>query len=286
MKILVTGGAGFIGSHLVDRLLFMGYEVINIDNFDTFYSRETKLKNIANQLSSKKYNLIEADISDYNVMKDIKSIKNIDVIIHLAAKAGVRPSIENTSSYFNANLMGTINVLNFAKENGIKQIVFASSSSVYGSNPSVPWKESDLELQPISPYASSKIAAENIGRVYSHLCDIRFTCLRFFTVYGPRQRPDLAIHKFFKHIINSEPITLYGNGSTKRDYTYIDDVVAGIISAIGYKNKNKFEVFNLGNSHTISLINLVQNIEEVCQKKAIINYLPEQPGDVEQTFAD
>lgn len=285
MNILVTGGAGFIGSHLVDQLLFLGHTVTSIDNFDNFYSKEIKLQNIESHLKSKNYTFIEGDIANDNLLKELKDAKNIEIIIHLAAKAGVRPSIENSFAYFNANLNGTLSILNFAKENGIKKIVFASSSSVYGNNPSVPWKESDFQLQPISPYAASKIAAENIGRVYSYLYDIRFTCLRFFTAYGPRQRPDLAIHKFFKQIVNEEPITLYGNGSSKRDYTYIDDIVSGIISAIDF-NQSKFEIFNIGNSQTISLIDLVNTIEDVCKKKAIINYLPEQPGDVEQTNAD
>lgn len=285
MHILVTGGAGFIGSILIDELLTLGHQVTNIDNFDDFYSKDIKLKNIDNHLTYTTYQFIEGDITEDALFEKLSQYENIELIIHLAAKAGVRPSIENPPAYFKTNLTGTINILEFAKNNNIKKIIFASSSSVYGNNPRVPWQENDYQLQPISPYAASKIAGENIGRVYSHLYDIQFTALRFFTVYGPRQRPDLAIHKFFKQILNDEPVILFGDGSTKRDYTFIDDIVSGIVSAMEY-NTNKFEIFNLGNSQTISLIDCIRSIEAVCKKKAILKYIPEQQGDVEQTNAD
>jgi UDP-glucuronate 4-epimerase len=285
MHILVTGGAGFIGSSLIDKLLVMGHAITNIDNFDNFYSKEIKLKNIEGHLQSKNYVFVEGDITQKALLDNLKPKENFDLIIHLAAKAGVRPSIENAPAYFNTNVTGTLNIAEFAKEKGIKKIVFASSSSVYGSNPNVPWKESDNALQPISPYAASKIAGENIGKVYSHLYGIQFTALRFFTVFGPRQRPDLAIHKFFRQIANDETIHLYGDGSTRRDYTFIEDILSGIIAAMDY-SKNKFEIFNLGNSQTITLSDLIKNIESVCNKKAILQYLPKQPGDVEQTYAD
>jgi UDP-glucuronate 4-epimerase len=208
----------------------------------------------------------------------------VDAIIHIAAKAGVRPSIENPMAYQKVNVIGLQNMLDFAKEKNIKQFIFASSSSVYGLNKHFPWKE-DEQLLPVSPYAMTKLSGEMMGHVYSHLYGIRFIALRFFTVYGPGQRPDLAIHKFTKAILRNEPILMYGDGSTSRDYTFIDDIIQGVAGAIAY-DKSNFEIINLGENHPVSLKDLITTLEEVIGKKAIIEQQPEQPGDVPKTFAD
>jgi UDP-glucuronate 4-epimerase len=222
------------------------------------------------------------DLSSHELKKIVP--EHVDVIIHLAAKAGVRPSISDPLAYQRTNVLGTQVLLDFAKETGVKQFVFASSSSVYGINEHLPWKE-DEQLQPISPYAMTKLSGEGAGHVASHLHDIRFIALRFFTVYGPGQRPDLAIHKFVKSILTDQPITMYGDGSTSRDYTYVTDIVQGILAAIDYK-ASKFEIINLGNNHAVSLRDLVSNIEEVMGKKARIDQQGEQAGDVPHTYAD
>lgn len=282
MRILVTGGAGFIGSNLVDTLLKEGHRVISVDNFDPFYPKEIKLQNIGKHLKNERFTFIDLDVRDINQRKLPHSV---DCVVHLAAKAGVRPSIENPSAYFDNNIGGTIELLNFCKKNEIKQFVFASSSSVYGLSPNTPWKETEPNLEPISPYAASKLACEHIGFTYSHLFDIRFLALRFFTVYGPRQRPDLAIHKFMRKIANKEALDLFGDGSTSRDYTYIDDIIQGINSAIMY-NKSAYEIFNLGNSARVSLTKLVEAIGKEVGVAPIINYHDEQPGDVPHTCAD
>ena len=208
-----------------------------------------------------------------------------DAIIHLAAKAGVRPSIEDPLGYQRANVIATQNLLEFAKKHSIQQFVFASSSSVYGVNPNVPWRENDLVLQPISPYASTKVSCELMGHVYSRLFGIRFLGLRFFTVYGPRQRPDLAINKFVRLINEGKPIPVFGDGTTRRDYTYIDDIISGIIGALHYY-KSDYEIFNLGNDQTVTLSELIETIESAMDQKATIDRQPEQPGDVPQTWAD
>ncbi|WP_421775368.1 NAD-dependent epimerase/dehydratase family protein [Gracilimonas sp.] len=284
MNIVVTGGAGFIGSHLIDRLLAEGHSVTNIDNFDPFYDESVKRENIKGHLDYESYNLYEVDIRDKDEL-DKAIPKRTDVIVHLAAKAGVRPSIVNPIAYQEVNVAGTQNMLEVAREKNIKQFVFASSSSVYGKNPNVPWKEDDAVLQPISPYASTKVSGELLGHVYSHLYDIRFLALRFFTVYGPRQRPDLAIHKFLKLMSEGKEITLYGDGSTRRDYTYIDDIVDGVMAAIDYRD-SLYEVINLGNNQTVELLELVEAIEEASGIMANKSFGPEQPGDVRQTWAD
>lgn len=283
-RILVTGGAGFIGSNLVEKLLLNNYLVTIIDNLDSFYLKESKLKNIAGFIGNPDVNFIELDILDEQALHN-KLDEQYHAIIHLAAKAGVRPSIENPIIYQDVNVKGTQNLLEFAKRKDIKQFIFASSSSVYGVNKNFPWKESDAVLNPISPYASTKISGELLGHVYSHLYGIRFIALRFFTVFGPRQRPDLAIHLFSKKILNNEQINVFGNGSTRRDYTYISDLIEGIFNAIHY-TRTLYEVFNLGNHHTVSLSEMIETIEQVFEKKAEINYLPEQMGDVPITFAD
>lgn len=284
MNIVVTGGAGFIGSHLIDRLLKEGHTVTNIDNFDSFYDETIKRKNIKGHLEYDTYTLFKTDIRDKKML-DRAIPDDTDVIVHLAAKAGVRTSIADPIAYQEVNVAGTQNMLEVAREKDIKQFVFASSSSVYGKNPNVPWKEDDAVLQPISPYASTKVSGELMGHVYSHLYDIRFLALRFFTVYGPRQRPDLAIHKFLKLMSEGKEITLYGDGSSRRDYTYIDDIVDGVMAAIEYKESN-YEIINLGNNQTVELLELLEAIEDASGITAKKIFGPEQPGDVKQTWAD
>lgn len=279
--ILVTGGAGFIGSNLIGSLLQSGQTVLCLDNFDNFYSRAQKELNIAAFKDNKNFRFIEGDITDSALLD---TLPEVDVIVHLAAKAGVRPSIQNPIHYQQVNVNGTQTLLEFARTRNITQFVFASSSSVYGINQNVPWHEEE-KLLPISPYASTKLSGEMLGHVYSYLYGIRFIALRFFTVYGPGQRPDLAIHKFFKAIDKNEAIPVYGDGSTSRDYTFVKDTVMGILGAIEY-DQSLFEIINLGNHKTVALSALIQAIEATIGKKAIINRQPEQPGDVPHTFAD
>lgn len=283
-NVIVTGGAGFIGSHLVEKLLDNNCTVTVIDNFDDFYDKEIKLKNISNYILNPAARFLELDILDEKGL-DANLNESYDAIFHLAAKAGVRPSIENPVSYQNVNVAGTQNLLEFARRKNIKQFIFASSSSVYGINKNIPWKENDGQLYPISPYASTKISGELMGHVYSKLYNIRFIGLRFFTVFGPRQRPDLAIHLFSKKILNNEVINVFGDGSTKRDYTYVADIVDAVYNAL-YYDQTQYEIINLGNRQTVSLAEMLKTIEDVFQKKAIVNQLPEQIGDVPQTCAD
>ena len=284
---LVTGGAGFIGSNLI-KTLFRdnpGIKITCIDNFDSFYSADIKQLNIRSFKSNPDFHFLYDDLATVSAKELCDLISDpVDVIVHIAAKAGVRPSILNPLAYQQTNVIGTQQLLEFAKEKEIKQFVFASSSSVYGINDHYPWKE-DEQLMPISPYAMTKLAGEMLGHVYSRLYDIRFIALRFFTVYGPSQRPDLAIHKFTKAILKGGPVTLYGDGSTSRDYTFVDDIVQGVIAAIKY-DKTAFEIINLGNNYSVSLKELLDSIEKVIGKKANIDQLPEQPGDVSKTFAD
>lgn len=283
-NVIVSGGAGFIGSHLVELLLTQNYSVTVIDNFDVFYEKKIKLSNISSFINNPDVTFIESDILDFEILLN-QLDKEYSAIFHLAAKAGVRPSIENPIGYQEVNVTGTQNLLEISRRKNIKQFVFASSSSVYGINKNIPWQESDGLLFPISPYASTKISAELMGHVYSHLYNIRFIALRFFTVFGPRQRPDLAIHSFTKKILNNEPINFFGDGSTKRDYTYVADIVSGVYNALSY-DKSNYEVFNLGNHNTVSLKEMVETLESVFEKKATINYMPEQMGDVSITYAD
>jgi UDP-glucuronate 4-epimerase len=282
MHALITGGAGFIGSHLVDSLLRDGHRVTVVDNFDPFYPRQIKERNISEHRRNGAWRLIEADLRDSAIATQL--VGDYDVIVHLAAKAGVRPSIENPMAYQEVNVAGTQNLLEFARSAGIKRFVFASSSSVYGVNPRVPWSEDDHVLEPISPYASTKVSGELLGHVYSHLYGISFIALRFFTVYGPRQRPDLAIHKFAKMIRAGEPIPVFGDGSTRRDYTFIDDIVGGIRAAMAWRGS--YEIVNLGNNRTLSLSEMIAGLEVAIGREAIIRRLPEQPGDVPQTWAN
>jgi UDP-glucuronate 4-epimerase len=283
-SVLVTGGAGFIGSSLTDRLLGEGLNVTVVDNFDPFYDRSVKIANLCAALADPHFRLVEADIRDLAALRE-RLDGSYDAIVHLAAKAGVRPSIADPIAYQETNVRGTQNLLELAREWGTRQFVFASSSSVYGVNPAVPWSEDDHVLLPISPYASTKVSGELLGHVYSHLYGIRFLALRFFTVFGPRQRPDLAIHKFARLIRAGKPIPFYGDGSTRRDYTYVDDIVAGIRAAIDY-DATAYEVINLGNHRTVSLLEMVDAIERAVGKPAVLDRQPDQPGDVPQTFAD
>lgn len=286
MNVLVTGGAGFIGSHLVDRLLEEDdVRVVSIDNFDPFYQRTIKEGNIDAHLQDPNFRFVELDIRDQEGLGSALADESIDTIVHIAAKAGVRPSIEAPLVYHQVNVDGTLNLLQWARKRGITKFIFASSSSVYGVDPNVPWQEKDTGLMPISPYAASKIAGENYGRVFSNIYGVQFIALRFFTVYGPRQRPDLAIHKFFRKIANGEVIDMYGDGTTRRDYTYVADVIQGVRKAMDLDGP-QYDVFNLGNSDTIMLKDLIAGIEEVLGKQAIINQMPEQTGDVPQTYAD
>ena len=283
MRILVTGGAGFIGSHVVDSLLADGEDVTVVDNFDAFYARDVKERNIKAHRSHARYRLIEVDLRDAERLAH-ELTGPFDVILHLAAMAGVRPSIGAPLTYQEVNVRGTQNLLEFAARRKIPHFVFASSSSVYGVNPRVPWSEDDFVLQPISPYASTKVSGELLGHVYSHLYGIRFVALRLFTVYGPRQRPDLAIHKFAKLIAAGRAIPVFGDGSSRRDYTYVDDIVAGVRRALLY-NRSQYEVINLGNNQTVTLIEMIRGLEEAMGMRATIDRQPEQPGDVPQTWA-
>lgn len=287
MHIVVTGGAGFIGCNLI-RSLFQddpGLQITCIDNFDPFYPVAIKKLNIRDFTPLPGFRFIENDFSltPANELAALVPGK-VDAVIHLAAKAGVRPSIANPSAYQQVNIIGLQHLLDFARLKEVKQFVFASSSSVYGINDHFPWKE-DEQLMPISPYAMTKLSGEMMGHINSRLFGLRFIALRLFTVYGPAQRPDLAIHKFTKAIFLGEPITVYGDGSTSRDYTYVDDIVKGIKAALNY-NASNFEIINLGNNKVVSMNELVHSLEEVMGKKAVIQYLPQQAGDVPKTYAD
>jgi UDP-glucuronate 4-epimerase len=280
---LVTGGAGFIGSHLVDRLLAEGWQVTVLDNFEPFYPRQVKEQHIAVHRLHPRYRLLEVDIADGALLRSVVE-GGADVCVHLAAKAGVRPSLVEPVAFQRTNVTGTQNLLELARERGIEHFVFASSSSVYGVNPRLPWREDDHVLQPISPYASTKVSGELLGHVYSHLYGIRFLALRFFTVYGPRQRPDLAISKFAELMCRGQPLPVYGDGSTRRDYTFIDDIVTGIRAAIDF-DRSPYEVINLGNSSTVSLNEMIATLEGALGVRARIDRRTEQPGDVPRTWA-
>ncbi len=284
MQILVTGVAGFIGSHLGEKLISLGHQVIGIDNFDPFYPRNFKESNLEVLRASDKFSLFEIDLRNKQSIKEIFSTQSVDLVIHLAAKAGVRPSIEQISEYYHVNIDGTVNLLECMREAEVKRLIFASSSSVYGNNQKVPFSETDFVDNPISPYAATKKSGELLCHVYSSLYGFDITCLRFFTVFGPRQRPDLAIHKFTRLIDHGKSIPFFGDGSTSRDYTYVEDIISGILCAMD-KLKG-FNVYNLGESRVIKLNELIGFIENALGKKAILDKQPLQPGDVEKTFAD
>ncbi len=283
MKVLVTGAAGFIGSHLSERLLADGWNVVGVDNFDDFYDPRIKRSNLSGCLKNSNFQLIEADIRDISAM-DKAVGDGIEIIVHLAARAGVRPSIAQPLLYADVNINGTMVLLEAAKKHKMDKFVFGSSSSVYGNNKKVPFSEDDNVDFPISPYAATKKACELICHTYHHLYKINITCLRFFTVYGPRQRPDLAIHKFAKLIEQGESIPIYGDGTMMRDFTYIDDIVDGVVAAM--QKCSGFNIYNLGESRPIKVNDLVARIEGALGKKAKRQYLPPQPGDVERTYAD
>jgi len=284
--ILVTGGAGFIGSHLCSRLLKDGNKVICLDNFDNFYDPNIKIKNVEGMVKhfSGQFELITGDIRNFEHLREIFKKNPIDLIVHLAARAGVRSSITHPLLYEEVNIRGTIVLLEACKEFGTKDLIFASSSSVYGENQRVPFSEKDLDIQPISPYGATKRAGELLCYSYHHLHGMNIACLRIFTAYGPRQRPEMAIHKFTRLIDSGEKIPMFGDGSTRRDYTYIDDLIEGILSVIDHHRG--FEIYNLGESQTTSLKELIQLIEQALSKKANIERLNHQPGDVSVTYAD
>ncbi len=285
-NILVTGGAGFIGSHLIERLLGENdWNVSVVDNFNDFYSPQVKRCNISPFLNNPRFSLYAVDICDNENLRGVFTNSKFDAIVHLAARAGVRPSLLEPKLYAETNVVGTLNLLEAAREFGVEQFVFGSSSSVYGVNCKVPFSEKDKISQPISPYAATKAAGELLCHTYAHLYDIRAVCVRFFTVYGSRQRPDLAIHKFSRSIWENKPVEMFGDGTTRRDYTYIDDIIDGVRAAIEYK-ETKYETFNLGESQTIELRELIKLLEENFGRRAVIERKPMQPGDVPQTFAD
>src|SRR5436853_5670412 len=294
-NILITGGAGFIGSHLVDYLmsdaardafnLQEAPRVTVVDNFNDFYDPAVKRANIERHLECNRFELIVADITDAAAMNELFARRRFDVVVHLAARAGVRPSLIDPLAYEATNVRGTYVLLEAARQNGVRQFVFGSSSSVYGINARVPFSEDDPISRPISPYAATKIAGEAACHVYSHLYAMRTVCLRFFTVYGARQRPDLAIYKFARLIDAGGAIPLFGDGRTRRDYTYIDDIIAGVVAALRYEASD-FEIINLGESTTVELRRPVELLEQALGKRAIVEHQPAQPGDVPVTFAN
>jgi UDP-glucuronate 4-epimerase len=283
MRVLVTGGAGFIGSHLVEKLLATGHEVVILDDFNDFYDPRIKHANIEGIAG--RVAVHHVDLCDGESVRNVFRREKIDAIAHLAARAGVRPSIQQPRLYYDTNVTGTLHLLEAARLTGVGRFVFASSSSVYGASSTIPFSENQHLTQTLSPYAATKIAGEFLCSTYSHLYGLPVVALRYFTVYGPRQRPDLAIHQFTRRIYAGQPIDQFGDGSTRRDYTYIDDVIQGTMAAFEY-NGPRFDIFNLGESDTIQLRDLIAAIELMLGKKAKINQLPEQPGDMPLTCAD
>jgi UDP-glucuronate 4-epimerase len=285
MNFLVTGGAGFIGSHVCERLLADGHAVWTLDDLNNFYDPALKRRNLADiQSLQKPFVFTQGDVADRACVERLFQNVHFDQVIHLAARAGVRPSLEEPALYQRVNVEGTANILEAARATGVAKLTIASSSSVYGVNSKVPFVESDPVFSPISPYAASKLACEALGHVYHHVYGMDIAMLRFFTVYGPRQRPDLAINKFARRIAAGQPIELFGDGSSARDYTFISDIVDGIMACT--RQSFGYEIFNLGGSHPITLSRLVELLEEAVGKKALIKRMPDQPGDVPQTWAD
>jgi len=289
MTILITGCAGFIGSHTTQALLNRGYNVIGIDNLNDYYNPAWKQENLDNLKYENNFTFNRVDITDQEELEKIfkeQQEKNqpIQKIVHLAARAGVRPSIEQPFLYQKVNTKGTLNLLELAREFNVEQFVFASTSAIYGEQQKIPFAEDDPVNKPVSPYAATKKAAELLCYTYSHLYQIKTTCLRFFTVYGPAGRPDMAPYLFTKALLNNQPINKFGDGSTQRDYTYIDDIVSGVCAAV--ENPFEYEIINLGNNQPVSLNEFIKILEELTKKKAVINLLPLQPGDVPRTYAD
>src|SRR6266567_3194312 len=283
MRILVTGGAGFIGSHLVEKLLAAGHEVVILDDFNDFYDPQIKHANIAG--FAKDVTVYHVDLRENDSVRTLFGREKVDAIAHLAARAGVRPSIQHAQLYCDTNVSGTLHLLEAARVTGVERFIFASSSSVYGASKTIPFSEEQHLIQTLSPYGATKVAGEFLCSTYSHLYQMRVVALRYFTVYGPRQRPDLAIHQFTRRIYAGQPIDQFGDGSTRRDYTYIDDVIQGTMAALQYQGP-LYDVFNLGESETIQLKELISAIENALGKKAKVNRLPEQPGDMPLTCAD
>ena len=284
MSILVTGGAGFIGSHLMDRLAALGREAVCLDSFNDYYSPDRKRRNLAGALGTGMVELVEGDICDAALCEEVFRTRSVDRVVHLAALAGVRSSIEQPLAYERVNCVGTLNLLECARRVGVRMFVFGSSSSVYGLSPRVPFREDDPVDCPISPYAASKRAGELYCHVYHHLHGLPAVALRFFTVYGPRQRPDLAITKFARLMKEGRPIPVFGDGSSRRDYTFVSDIVDGILASLD--SDLKFEIINLGNSSPVALRDMIALLEDAMGKKAVIERLPDQPGDVPVTCAD
>jgi UDP-glucuronate 4-epimerase len=283
MKVLVTGGAGFIGSHLVEALLSDGHRVSVIDDFNDFYDPQIKRKNLLRVLADIRLHSI--DIRDKEAALNVFSAERPEAVVHLAARAGVRPSIQRPELYLATNINGTFHLLEAAKEYGVERFIFASSSSVYGASSEIPFREDQVLTQTLSPYACTKLAGEHLCSNYSYLYHIRAICLRFFTVYGPRQRPDLAIHKFTDLIHHGKPIDVYGDGTARRDFTYIEDIIQGVVASIQYEGA-PFDIFNLGESETIELREVIAEIETALGQRATINMLPPVPGDMPATYAD
>lgn len=287
-RVLLTGAAGFIASHLTERLLEGGHEVVGVDSFDPFYPAWQKRRNLDAARANPRFRLIEADCVDIDAVMAGLGDAPIDVVVHLAAKAGVRPSIQDPIGYARANVLGTQSMLELARRRGIRRFVFGSSSSVYGNADRVPFSETDVAVSPVSPYAATKRAGELLCHTFHGLHGMSIHALRFFTVYGPRQRPDLAIRKFTRLLSRGEPIPMFGDGSTQRDYTWIDDILQGVIASIGRTRTAapEFEIINLGESRTTTLSRLIELIAQALGVKPVIDRQPPQPGDVERTYAD
>ena len=283
MRILVTGGAGFIGSHLVEKLLAAGHDVAILDDFNDFYDPQIKRENVS--AVSKDVAIHHVDLRDSAAVRNVFHREKFEAIAHLAARAGIRPSIQYPQLYYDTNVTGTLHLLDAARVTGVQRFIFASSSSVYGISKTIPFSEDQHLTQTLSPYAATKIAGEFLCSTYSYLYQMRVVALRYFTVYGPRQRPDLAIHQFTRKILANEPIDQFGDGTTRRDYTYIDDIIQGVVAALKYDGA-MWDIFNLGENETVQLKDLIEAIEAAVGRKAKINQLPEQPGDVPLTCAD
>lgn len=284
MRILVTGGAGFIGSHLIERLLSEGHEVVSLDDFNSYYDPKFKKENISPFARNPRFSLLEGDIRDEKVVRRAFSQKPLDQVVHLAARAGVRPSLADPLLYSDVNVNGTLRLLEAMREHKVRKMVFASSSSVYGINSSLPFSEDDPLWTPISPYAATKIAGEALCRMYHYLYGMSCVCLRFFTVYGPRQRPEMAIYKFTRALFQDEEIPMYGAGDSRRDYTYITDIIDGVCAAI--TTTGGLKIYNLGDSSPVTLRDLLEKLEKKTGKKARIKKMPQQPGDVPVTYAN